>query len=194
MTQSKSFDTLQLSEKTLQAVRDMGFSEPTSVQEQTIPPMMAWRDVIARAPTGTGKTCAFGIPIIEHLEPGQHAFQMATQFALLEMGPMIDRLTAAASPFTVGGVLVVAAVVAALVPGTEPSPRSRHPVTTHPGRAPVLSRRGHTRPPADCPCRHRAGPARRRRDPRAVRAGHRGDVRRGATRFGRLGGPARRPA
>ena len=75
MTQSKSFDTLQLSEKTLQAVRDMGFSEPTSVQERTIPPMMAWRDVIARAPTGTGKTCAFGIPIIEHLEPGQQGIQ-----------------------------------------------------------------------------------------------------------------------
>lgn len=75
MTQSKSFDVLQLSEKTLQAVRDMGFTEPTSIQEQTIPPMMAWRDVIARAPTGTGKTCAFGIPIIEHLEPGQQGIQ-----------------------------------------------------------------------------------------------------------------------
>ncbi len=36
---------------------------------------MAWRDVIAKAPTGTGKTCAFGFPIIEHLEDGRHGIQ-----------------------------------------------------------------------------------------------------------------------
>ena len=46
----------------------MGFSKPTAVQEQTIPPMLAWYDIIAKAPTGTGKTCAFGIPALEHLE------------------------------------------------------------------------------------------------------------------------------
>lgn len=62
------FHDLNLSEESLEAIERMGFSEPTSIQEQTIPVMMDWRDVIAKAPTGTGKTCAFGFPIIEHLD------------------------------------------------------------------------------------------------------------------------------
>ena len=48
-----------------QAVERMGFTEMTEVQEKAIPLMLADRDVIAKAPTGTGKTCAFGIPVIE---------------------------------------------------------------------------------------------------------------------------------
>ncbi len=55
----------------LQAVERMGFTEMTEVQEKTIPVMMAGHDVIAKAPTGTGKTCAFGIPIIERIDPGR---------------------------------------------------------------------------------------------------------------------------
>ena len=46
------------------AVERIGFTELTEVQEKAIPPMMAGRDVIAKAPTGTGKTCAFGIPLV----------------------------------------------------------------------------------------------------------------------------------
>lgn len=70
------FDEMGLAPETLSAVAAMGFVEPTSIQSQTIPIMMDWYDVIAKAPTGTGKTCAFGIPIIEHLEadnPGVQA-------------------------------------------------------------------------------------------------------------------------
>ena len=62
------FNEMGLAPETLSAVAAMGFVEPTSIQSQTIPIMMDWYDVIAKAPTGTGKTCAFGIPIIEHLE------------------------------------------------------------------------------------------------------------------------------
>ena len=50
------------------AVEAMGFVEMTEVQEKAIPLMMAGHDMIAKAPTGTGKTCAFGIPIIEHTD------------------------------------------------------------------------------------------------------------------------------
>ncbi|MCI6639565.1 MAG: DEAD/DEAH box helicase [Pygmaiobacter massiliensis] len=50
------------------AVEAMGFTEMTEVQEKAIPLMMAGRDVTAKAPTGTGKTCAFGIPLIEQLD------------------------------------------------------------------------------------------------------------------------------
>ncbi len=64
-----SFADLGLSPEILRAVEKMGFSAPTPIQAQTIPLMLDGRDVIAKAPTGTGKTCAFGIPIIECLDP-----------------------------------------------------------------------------------------------------------------------------
>ena len=44
------------------AVERMGFVEMTEIQQKAIPLMMAGHDMIAKAPTGTGKTCAFGIP------------------------------------------------------------------------------------------------------------------------------------
>lgn len=62
------FTDLALSQEMLRAVTKMGFDEMTSVQAETIPPMLDGKDIIAKAPTGTGKTCAFGIPIIEHID------------------------------------------------------------------------------------------------------------------------------
>ncbi len=55
------YSELQCSEAIHKAVERMGFAEMTEIQEKTIPVMLAGRDVIAKAPTGTGKTCAFGI-------------------------------------------------------------------------------------------------------------------------------------
>ena len=52
-----------------QAAAAMGFVTLTEVQEKAIPVMQAGRDIIAKAPTGTGKTCAFGIPLIERVDP-----------------------------------------------------------------------------------------------------------------------------
>ncbi|MFR4008453.1 MAG: DEAD/DEAH box helicase [Christensenellales bacterium] len=69
------FEELSLSEQTRNAVADMGFTEMTEVQEKTIPEMMENRDVIAKAPTGTGKTCAFGIPILERIDEESDALQ-----------------------------------------------------------------------------------------------------------------------
>ena len=57
------YSELQCSPAIYQAVERMGFAEMTEIQEKTIPVMMAGHDVIAKAPTGTGKTCAFGIQI-----------------------------------------------------------------------------------------------------------------------------------
>ena len=62
------FEKLQLQPETEKALQKMGFTAPTPIQEKTIPVMMDGRDVIAKAPTGTGKTCAFGIPLIECLD------------------------------------------------------------------------------------------------------------------------------
>ena len=64
-----SFEQLELSEPVLKAVHRMGFAAPTPIQAQAIPLMLDGRDVIAKAPTGTGKTCAFGIPLLECLDP-----------------------------------------------------------------------------------------------------------------------------
>ena len=75
MTETNTFESMGLQPETLQAVAKMGFTVPTSVQQQTIPPMLNWYDIIAKAPTGTGKTCAFGIPILEHIEVGDKGIQ-----------------------------------------------------------------------------------------------------------------------
>ncbi|MGD2081159.1 MAG: DEAD/DEAH box helicase, partial [Nitrospirota bacterium] len=54
-----------LSDEILKSLSDMGFEEPTQIQKLAIPPLMMGRDVIGMAQTGTGKTAAFGIPIVE---------------------------------------------------------------------------------------------------------------------------------
>ncbi len=59
------FKDLNLSEEVQKAIADMGFEEATPIQARSITPIMEGRDVIGQAQTGTGKTCAFGIPAIE---------------------------------------------------------------------------------------------------------------------------------
>src|SRR3990172_3735227 len=63
-----SFRELGLSEPVLRSIGEMGFEEPTPVQVRTIPCLMQGRDVVAQALTGTGKTAAFGIPLVERID------------------------------------------------------------------------------------------------------------------------------
>ncbi len=63
-----TFQDLGLSQEMLKALEKKGYGYPTTIQQQAIPEFMQWRDVIAKAPTGTGKTFAFGIPMIEHID------------------------------------------------------------------------------------------------------------------------------
>ena len=65
--ESQKFSSLDFNPNILKALDRMGYDTPTPVQAGCIPPMLEWKDVIARAPTGTGKTFAFGVPIIEHI-------------------------------------------------------------------------------------------------------------------------------
>ena len=60
-----AFGELQLTEPVVRALHKMGIEHPTPVQQQAIGPMLDGKDIIAKAPTGTGKTCAFGIPLLE---------------------------------------------------------------------------------------------------------------------------------
>jgi ATP-dependent RNA helicase DeaD len=70
-----SFADLGLSESTLHALRDVGYEAPSPIQEQTIPLLLAGQDVIGQAQTGTGKTAAFGLPIMEYVDPSLDSVQ-----------------------------------------------------------------------------------------------------------------------
>lgn len=75
ITEGVRFDTLGLSAELLRGLEKKGITQSTPVQAGCIPPMMEWKDVIAKAPTGTGKTFAFGLPIIEHIDPEEECLQ-----------------------------------------------------------------------------------------------------------------------
>ena len=64
-----TFASLPISEAIIKATEKLGFTQMTEIQQKAIPVMLAGKDLIAKAPTGTGKTCAFGIPVIEHIDP-----------------------------------------------------------------------------------------------------------------------------
>ena len=75
VTQGVRFDTLNLSPEIMKALEKRGIELSTPVQAGCIPPMMEWKDVVAKAPTGTGKTFAYGIPIVEHIDPEDESVQ-----------------------------------------------------------------------------------------------------------------------
>src|SRR5690348_13252693 len=70
-----TFADLGLSPATLQALRDVGYESPSPIQEQAIPALLEGRDVIGQAQTGTGKTAAFGLPIMEYVDPSEQTVQ-----------------------------------------------------------------------------------------------------------------------
>ena len=71
------FTTFGLRRDVLRALAEMGYEEPSPVQTEAIPLLLAGRDLIAQAMTGTGKTAAFGIPIVERADPRQHGARRA---------------------------------------------------------------------------------------------------------------------
>src|SRR3954451_5302978 len=70
-----AFAELGLSEPILDSLRHLGYEQPTPIQEQAIPELLAGRDVIGQAQTGTGKTAAFGLPLLEAVDPETHEVQ-----------------------------------------------------------------------------------------------------------------------
>ena len=67
-----TFASLGIAEPILSALTDYGYEEPTAIQTKAIPAGIAGRDVLGSAQTGTGKTCAFGVPILQRLAPRGH--------------------------------------------------------------------------------------------------------------------------
>jgi len=66
----RRFDEFPLSEETLKGLSELGYEMATPVQAMTIEPGLAGKDMLVRAKTGTGKTCAFGVPIVERVKEG----------------------------------------------------------------------------------------------------------------------------
>ncbi|WP_071848858.1 DEAD/DEAH box helicase [Alkalibacterium sp. 20] len=69
------FNELDLIPELLKSVKEMGFEETTPIQEQTIPLALEGRDVIGQAQTGTGKTAAFGLPMLQKIDTSKHVVQ-----------------------------------------------------------------------------------------------------------------------
>ena len=94
--QPVTFEEMDLSGEILKAVREMGFQEPSTVQARTIPLMMSGADINAIAPTGTGKTCAFGIPMLEYVQLKDSRVQeivlAPTRELALQIGEELTRL------------------------------------------------------------------------------------------------------
>ena len=97
------YSELQCSKAIRQAVERMGFAEMTEIQEKTIPVMLAGHDVIAKAPTGTGKTCAFGIPVAEHIQPENKYPQAVIMAPTRELAQQIADCLRADEKVTIAG-------------------------------------------------------------------------------------------
>ena len=93
-----SFEEMDLSKEVLRAIKDMGFTTPSTVQAKTIPLMMSGADVNAIAPTGTGKTCAFGIPMLEYMDLKDRRIQEVvlcpTRELAVQIGEELTKLAA----------------------------------------------------------------------------------------------------
>src|SRR6476469_2953587 len=72
---STSFQDLGLSEGLLQTLDELGYVEPTPIQAQAIPELLTGHDVIGQAQTGSGKTAAFGLPLLQYLDPANEEVQ-----------------------------------------------------------------------------------------------------------------------
>lgn len=85
------FTSLHLQEELLRAVTDLGYSEPTPIQSEVIPLLLAGSDVIGQAKTGTGKTAAFALPILHHLEGSSKNVQVLVVAPTRELALQVSR-------------------------------------------------------------------------------------------------------
>ncbi|MDX1636669.1 MAG: DEAD/DEAH box helicase [Balneolaceae bacterium] len=101
MTNS-TFTELQLSESLLRAIADMGFEEPTAIQEQCIPKILAGSDLVGQAQTGTGKTAAFGIPLVQKIDTNSNHVQALIQCPTRELAIQVTGELIKLAKFTNG--------------------------------------------------------------------------------------------
>src|SRR5512144_2293510 len=103
------FSDLGLKEEILKALINMGYNDLTPIQEMTFSPILSGRDLLARAETGSGKTAACGIPLVQRIEPSLNAVQVLilvpTRELALQYVDEINRISRLANviPFAVFG-------------------------------------------------------------------------------------------
>lgn len=96
----EAFRALGLSDRTLEALADFGFVEPTPIQAQAIPILLKNRDVVGLAQTGSGKTVAFGAPMVERLDPGVPEVQAIVLVPTRELAQQVlDVIDQLAEPY-----------------------------------------------------------------------------------------------
>src|SRR5437870_13126384 len=66
-TQKEGFAALGLDERLLESLAALGYEEPTAIQREAIPPLLSGRDLLGQAATGTGKTAAFALPMLQRI-------------------------------------------------------------------------------------------------------------------------------
>ena len=72
---TNEFDLMGLRQELVQTLIEMGYNAPTPIQSELIPALLAGRDVIGQSQTGSGKTAAFGLPILQTLQAGHRHVQ-----------------------------------------------------------------------------------------------------------------------
>lgn len=88
-----TFNELNLHPQLVQTVSDLGYSEPTPIQARVIPVMLTGQDVIGQAQTGTGKTAAFALPILNNITPGAGHVQAIVVAPTRELALQVARAT-----------------------------------------------------------------------------------------------------
>ncbi len=94
-----TFQELDLRREVMQAIQELGYEEPTPIQAQTIPLLLSGKDVVAQAQTGTGKTAAFVIPIVERIEPSNRAVQAIVLVPTRELAMQVAEASFALSRY-----------------------------------------------------------------------------------------------
>ncbi|RMG70423.1 MAG: DEAD/DEAH box helicase, partial [Bacteroidetes bacterium] len=108
MDKQQGFSRYELHPRVLEALPALGFSRPTPVQEQVIPRFIQKRNLIVEAPTGTGKTAAYGLPLISRLDLLKRSTQA---LILVPSRELAQQVQAALQGYFVGDQLKVAAVI-----------------------------------------------------------------------------------
>lgn len=88
----KTFAQLGLDSSLVDALRKMGIAQPTAIQEQTIPPILAAKDVLGQSETGSGKTLAYLLPVMQRIDRQQRATQVIILTPTHELGIQIQRV------------------------------------------------------------------------------------------------------
>jgi len=115
------FQALGLNSHILKTLAALGFSDPTPIQSKAIPLALAGRDVMGLAQTGTGKTAAFGLPLIQHLaaQPGKPAPKTCKALIVAPTRELVNQIAVNLRAFAKGGPIKVNAVVGGVSIGAQ---------------------------------------------------------------------------